>query len=176
MKFVPLEVYVDFFDNYGDLIKNLVSGNFKQLKDLAQAIDEDQSTAFSLLFRFTLSENISQVRVTKRKNWNSTMAEMIGFIGGLSFIARITKYLLGLYGVFSSFDAIVTDEEDIKLLQKDPVRRHIPINCGSSRELELGAISAKSINTVKSQREFRTVKLMKNASTTPEKINDKDLI
>jgi hypothetical protein len=58
-KFAPLEVSVDPLDNFGDLIKNLANGNLREFKDIAQAIGDEQGSAFSLLFRFTLSENIS---------------------------------------------------------------------------------------------------------------------
>ena len=47
--------------------------------------EDTDLSKFEILFKLNLSENITQVRVTKRKSWISTVAEMLAYIGGLSF-------------------------------------------------------------------------------------------
>lgn len=60
--------------------------------------------SFQVQFRFNLSENITQVRVSQRKSWISTIAEIMAYLAGLSFWAKLMKYILSVNHIGRYYD------------------------------------------------------------------------
>ena len=86
---------------------NIFDLNPEKILDLIEAQQKNQTTSpsgFSIQFRFNLSENISQVRVSYRKSWVSTVAEFMAYLAGLSFWAKLFKYLMQINHVGKFYD------------------------------------------------------------------------
>jgi len=76
------------------------------LKTINPEPETSTGSQFCILFRFSLSENITSVRVSKRKSWTSTLAEILAFIAGLSFQAKIVKYIGTINHIFRFYDRL----------------------------------------------------------------------
>ena len=56
------------------------------------------------MIKFNLSDNVTQVRVTYRKSWISTIAEFMAYIAGLSFWSKLLKYMLKVNHIGRFYD------------------------------------------------------------------------
>lgn len=108
-QFAPLT-----FSNDTSHLKTLLmqySGQRGSLLDLLWSQQQAQDnkpplpakSSFTINYRFTLSESITQVRVMKRKSWSSTLAEILAFIAGLAFNAKLMKYVFSRESITSVF-------------------------------------------------------------------------
>ena len=72
--------------------RNLVKYNPKTNK---QSLNSKGATGiFSLQFKMNLSQNVYQIRVIQLKTFFESLAEIMGFLAGFSFIARFSKHVL----------------------------------------------------------------------------------
>ena len=76
---------------------------------------------FRIQFKFNLSDNITQVRVSKRKSIISTAAESMAFVAGLSFWAKLVKYLLTVNHIGKYYDR----QYKIYMYEENPDLHHL---------------------------------------------------
>ena len=129
-------------------LKALIQGESK-IAELALPPQAAEQSQFSLLFKFNLSENITEVRVSKRKTWTSTLAEILAFIAGLSFQAKLVKYLMTLNRVGRYYDkayARAQNEEGTKLIIQEgdsQYQTEYRSDPSSQREIQLGQVNPR---------------------------------
>ena len=77
---------------------------------------------FSVRFNFRLSQSNLSTRVIRLKSIFESLAEIMGFLAGFSFISRMTKHILVENGVGADADKHVQDH--IKRQQRLRDERH----------------------------------------------------
>ena len=138
-----------------DIQKQLLTGMLplEWFKRVTQAhgseASADKHSHFSISISFSLSETITQVRVSKRKSWTTTIAEILAFVAGLSFQAKLLKYFMTVNRIGRYYDHLFTlmkQEEKRVLLAKQglgvPKSGNVLDDSESgNREIELSSIS-----------------------------------
>lgn len=81
----------------------------------ASSDKNDNIMEFSVQFRMTLSQNVYQIRVIKLKSILEIMAEIMGFLAGMSFVARFSKQILLNNGVFKGYDDLIVNKDQFAL-------------------------------------------------------------
>mmetsp|Transcript_19046 Transcript_19046/g.18177 ORF Transcript_19046/g.18177 Transcript_19046/m.18177 type:complete len:187 (+) Transcript_19046:199-759(+) len=83
---------------------------------------------FEVKFKLSVSQNVYQIRVIKLKNILEILAEIMGFLAGMSFIARFTKQILVNHRVFSSYDEAMLERpaKKIKTTPRSSIHSNMP--------------------------------------------------
>lgn len=76
-----------------------------------------------------MSQNTLSTRVIKLKSFFESLAEIMGFLAGFSFISRFLKYILVSHGVGATYDKMIAKHHDkvqkIKQQMHDVIKKNI---------------------------------------------------
>ena len=72
-----------------------------------QYSNPNYDSSFKVKFIVKMSQNTLSTRVIKLKSFFESLAEIMGFLAGFSFIARLMKYFLMSNGVGDTYDKMI---------------------------------------------------------------------
>lgn len=93
-------------------------GSTVNMRNAMKGGEQNTDMEFALQFKMTLSSNVYQIRVIMLKNIMEVLAEIMGFLAGMSFVARFTKQILLNHGIWSQYDSLMEE----RLLRKKSIR------------------------------------------------------
>jgi hypothetical protein len=70
------------------------------------------NNTFKVKFIVKMSQNTLSTRVIKLKSFFESLAEIMGFLAGFSFISRLSKHFLVSNGVGATYDKMIAKHHE----------------------------------------------------------------